>query len=521
MKMQFSDRNRAFKDALVLLIVGMAFWLIAIALNFHDHLDAFLHRYEAWQLDELFDAITITGLLALVYAGRRIHDLKTEIHVKNTIQSNMDWLSNHDPLTSLPNRRALLNHALLVEEQDRNTPHVIYSIDLDGFKKVNDLAGPQGGDILLRAVAKRLQTLLPDAGIFRLGGDEFLVVSHRQDAMDCLNLGHLIGQTLSAPYDVGGMTSEVGASIGFALYPENSADFNDAVHCADVAMYAAKKAGHNNVAAYERIMEDRVVRRAEVEMALKTAIREQSIVPYYQPVIDLKTGKVHGFEALARWKTGPSQYVAPSDFIEFAESAGLIVPLSESLLRQACLDALHWPDSVRLAFNISPTQFSDRQLGLRIMSILNETGYPPQRLEIEITETAIIHDVAAAASILRDLREAGIRLALDDFGTGYSNLSQLSQFQFDKIKIDRSFIINSERDSKYADIVRGIMGLSQGLGLATTAEGIEDRGQLAFLTDLGCDFGQGYLFGKGLPADQALALLLRDEDCPILRSFVA
>jgi diguanylate cyclase (GGDEF)-like protein len=518
---QSSDNNRAFKDALVLVVIGVFFWLFAFVTDFHDHLDRFLHSHENWQLDELFDAVNITGLLGLVYAARRISDLKAQIHLKNTVQANMDWLANHDPLTSLPNRRALQAFANTIEEQGHHKPLVIYSVDLDGFKKVNDLVGQQGGDILLRAVARRLQTILPDAKIFRLGGDEFLAINHRTADVNCRALGKLLSEALSAPYDVGGMTSEVGVSVGLSRYPDDSKDFTDAVHCADVAMYAAKKAGHNNVTAYERIMEDRVVRRAEMEMALKRAIREEAIVPYYQPVIDLKTGKVHGFEALARWKTGPSHYIPPSDFIEFAESAGLIIELSDSLLKQACLDALNWPVSVRLAFNISPTQFSDRQLGLRIMSILAETGYPPHRLEIEITETAIIHDITAADQILRELREAGIRLALDDFGTGYSNLSQLSQFQFDKIKIDRSFVINSDSDSKHADIVRGIMGLSQGLGLATTAEGIEDMGQLEFLKDLGCDFGQGYLFGKGLPADQALALLLRDEDCPILRSFVA
>jgi diguanylate cyclase (GGDEF)-like protein len=513
--------NRAVKDALLLAVIGVVLWFIAVSVNFHDHLDHVLHQHEAWQLDELFDAVNVTGLLGLIYAARRINDLKAEIRLKTRVESNMDWLINHDPLTSLPNRSALNAHADRIERSEQNKPYVIYSLDLDGFKKINDLVGHQGGDILLRAAAKRLQTILPNAKIFRLGGDEFLAISPRDATLDCLHLGRTISETLSAPYDVGGMTSEIGASIGFALYPDNSTDFNDAIHCADVAMFAAKKAGENNVIAYERIMEDRVVRRAETEMALKRAIRDQAIVPYYQPVVDLKSGKVHGFEALARWKTGPGQYIPPSDFIEFAESAGLIIPLSDSLLKQACLDALHWPDSVRLAFNISPIQFIDSQLGLRIMAILAETGYPPHRLEIEITETAIIHDVQAAADILRDLRKAGIKLALDDFGTGYSNLSQLSQFQFDKLKIDRSFVINACGDTKHADIVRGIMGLSQGLGLATTAEGIEDEQQLEFLKGLGCDFGQGYLFSKGLPAEQALVLLSQDGHCPTLQSSVA
>lgn len=515
MLMRLFHSNRALWDAVLLTLVGIVALILAIAINFHEHLDAFLHANENWQLDEVFTAVNIIGLLGLIYAARRIHDLNAEIRRRNEAEANMDWLANHDPLTSLPNRRALESRERLLQKRSKDKHHVVYSIDLDGFKKVNDLVGHQGGDILLRAVAHRLQSVLPDAEVFRLGGDEFLAVTHRPPQMNCLQIGQHIMQTLCVPYDVGGMTSEIGASIGFALYPDDSIDFNDAIHCADVAMYAAKKAGQNNVYAYERIMEDRVVRRAETEMALKRAIRDHSIVPYYQPLIDLKTGTVRGFEALARWKTGPGQFIPPSDFIELAENAGLIVELSDNLLRQACLDALHWPDTVRLAFNISPMQFIDRQLGLRIMKILNETGYPPHRLEIEITETALIHDVDMASRILRDLRETGIRIALDDFGTGYSNLSQLSKFQFDKIKIDRSFVMSFDSDKKQGDIVRAIMGLGQGLGVATTAEGIEDANQLEFLKNLGCDFGQGFLFGKALPADQASKLLTDTRDGPV------
>ncbi len=514
MQMRWLKNNRALRDAFVLAILGTLILSLAIVFDFHEHLDNFLHSHEYMQMDEIYDAINIMGVMALIYAVRRLIDQKDEIRRRNQAEANMDWLANHDPLTSLRNRRALESSERMLQDRDKDSHHVIYSIDLDGFKKVNDLVGHQGGDILLRAVAHRLQSILPDADIFRLGGDEFLVLAQRPAHMNCLQIGKHIMQTLCVPYDVGGMTSEIGASIGFALYPEDSADFNDAVHCADVAMYAAKKAGQNNVYAYERIMEHRVMRRAETEMALRRAIRDHVITPYYQPQIDLKTGRVHGFEALARWQTGPAQYVSPADFIELAESAGLIVELSDNLLRQACLDALQWPDSVRLAFNISPKLFIDRQLGLRIMTILAETGYPPHRLEIEITETALIHDVDAAVHILRGLRETGIRIALDDFGTGYSNLSHLSKFQFDKIKLDRGFVISFEKDTKQGDIVRAIIGLGQGLGAVTTAEGIETAQQLDFLKALGCDYGQGYLFGRALPADQAKERVQEAADKP-------
>lgn len=510
--MQSSPVNRSVQDAVFLVAVGIMIWLLAVAMNFHENLDQFLHTHEAWQLDEIFVALNVSGLLCLLYAVRRIGDLKTEIRLRNQLEANMDWLTNHDPLTSLFNRRALDVYGRMLNERRDGKCRIAYSINLDGFKKVNDLVGHQGGDILLRDVAQRLRQVLPDAESFRLGSDEFLAVSCCPVTADYLRIGQQIIQTLSAPYDVGGMTSEIGASVGYALYLGDSSDFNDVVHCAGVAMSAAKKAGPNNVFAYERIMEDRVVRRAETEMALKRAIRDHAIKPYYQPLIDLKSGEVRGFEALARWKTGPQSYIPPCDFIELAEHTGLIVELSDNLLRQACRDALHWPDSVRLAFNISPILFIDRHLGLRIMTILAETGYPPHRLEIEITETALIRDMNVAAGILHDLREAGIRIALDDFGTGYSSLSQLSKFQFDKIKIDRSFVMNFDSDKKQGDIVRAIIGLGQGLGVSITAEGIEDMRQLEFLKNLGCDFGQGYLFGKAIPADQALYLLSQQPD---------
>ncbi|MDQ0455330.1 putative bifunctional diguanylate cyclase/phosphodiesterase [Rhizobium paknamense] len=493
------------REALLLLAIGVLLLVFGTRIQFHERLDRFLHAHEEWQLDEIFTAFNIVGVFGLIYAWRRILDLKREIARRNRAEENIDWLAHHDPLTLLPNRRALEKAGLAGKQPAHG--YAVYSIDLDGFKRVNDLVGHHGGDLLLKEVAHRLNTLFTGALPYRLGGDEFLLIAERHPGMDCLRFGHKILRCLSAPYDVGGMTSEIGASIGFALYPEDSADFNDAVHCADVAMYVAKKSGRNSVFAFEKIMEDRVMRRAETEMALKRAIRNDSIVPYYQPLIDLRSGEIRGFEALARWEAGPNHIIPPSDFIELAEDAGLIVELSERLLRAACRDAMAWPDSIRLAFNISPIQLSDRQMGLRIMNVLMETGLPPQRLEIEITETALVRDMDSATAILGELQAAGIKIALDDFGTGYSSLSQLSKFRFDKIKIDRSFVTGFETDKKREDIVRAILGLGQGLGISTTAEGIEEDHQLDFLKSIGCDFGQGYLFGKPVSADETRQLL--------------
>ncbi|MCM2291656.1 EAL domain-containing protein [Allorhizobium sp. BGMRC 0089] len=507
--MRFSPipRTAAGRDALVLAVVGIGLWMLIVFLNINDVWDGLLSHQNLLELDELFDVAAFTGILGFIYAYRRLRDLRLEMQKRSQVESEKEWLANHDPLTLLPNRRALETLTSQGVNSQSDKRYVIYAIDLDGFKGVNDLIGHQGGDLLLRAVADRLQQGLPDSTVYRLGGDEFLVIAERQEGVDAGQAGLQLLKRISAPYDIGGMTAEIGASIGFALYPEDGNDLDDAAHCADVAMYVAKRSGRNHVYGFERIMEDQVLRRAETELALKNAIREGLIKPYYQPLIDLRSGRLRGFEALARWQTGPNNYVPPGDFIELAEAAGLIGELSDSLLRQACRDAARWPEALLLAFNISPTQLLDRGFVEKTCALLQETGFPPKRLELEITETALVRDTETVIAILTELQNRGVRIALDDFGTGYSSLSQLSKFQFDKLKIDQSFIAGVMSDKKQEDIVRAIMHLGKGLGIVTTAEGIERNQQLEFMKDLGCDIGQGYLFGKAMPADQTLDLI--------------
>tara|TARA_R110002124_G_scaffold144122_15_gene309066 strand:+ start:16881 stop:17738 length:858 start_codon:yes stop_codon:yes gene_type:complete len=247
--------------------------------------------------------------------------------------------------------------------------------------------------------------------------------------------------------------------------------------------------------------------RAQMEQALRIAVRRQEIVPYYQPLLNLVDGKLIGFEALARWQRENGEFTPPDVFIALAEDAGVITELSESLLRQACTEAQNWPNDTILAFNISPTQLTDRLLGLRIVQILAETGLSPHRLEIEIIESALVRDTETAIMIVADLHNAGIRVALDDFGTGFSSLSQLGTLSFDKIKIDRSFISDSEHDVKRRKIVNAIVNLGRGLGIETTAEGIETLEQYALMKEMGCSSGQGYLFSKARPASEVQALI--------------
>jgi EAL domain-containing protein (putative c-di-GMP-specific phosphodiesterase class I) len=276
-------------------------------------------------------------------------------------------------------------------------------------------------------------------------------------------------------------------------------------------MYDSKRHGRNTLRRFDRSMNETLTQRSAAEAALRDAIERREIVPHYQPLIDLETGRVRGFEALARWRGADGGMVPPTIFIELAEDAGLITRLSEQLLRQACVDARSWPTDTVLAFNISPTQLTDNLLGLRIVQILIETGLPPTRLEIEITETALVRDTTAASAILASLHEAGVSIALDDFGTGYSSLSQLSKLKFDKVKIDQSFVSSFEGDEKQEKIVRAIIGLGQGLGMVTTAEGIEDKAQFDRLRAMGCDFGQGYLFGRAIPQDAIAAFIASSE----------
>jgi predicted signal transduction protein with EAL and GGDEF domain len=298
--------------------------------------------------------------------------------------------------------------------------------------------------------------------------------------------------------------------------PNDGVRADDLVRRADRALYRAKAAGRSSVRFFEPEMDTHVERRIQIERDLRSAIASNGIVPHYQPLVSLDCNRIVGFEALARWKSGVSGFVAPDVFIPIAEEAGLINALGDQLFRRACLDAIAWPSTFVLAFNVSPIQLRDPTLGLRLLSILGQTGFNPRRLEIEITESALVENVSVAQIVIEELREAGVRIALDDFGTGYATLSQLLSFRLDKIKIDRSFVslLDKSEDSKV--IVRAVLGLAKGLGLTTTAEGIEDAGQLAYLKANGCTQGQGYLFSKAVPADEIAALINRPANYSVV-----
>ncbi|MDH6267784.1 diguanylate cyclase (GGDEF)-like protein [Rhizobium sp. SG_E_25_P2] len=502
-------KRRMHIEALALTGLGVVIWLAAIRHDAFETLAEFVETHESLEVDEVLTAVVVIGLLGLIYALSRLGELHGEIRKRSAAERDVNWIANHDSLTRLPNR-AGLNARLdaLANAMGPRGRIAYYSIDLDGFKRVNDLLGHQSGDEVLIAVAERLRAIFEPEDIFRLGGDEFVVIEKVRDLAEAAAKARRVTNFLCRSYELSSsMTAELGASVGLALDPDHIDRPKQGLLAADAAMYEAKKRGKGIAVVFEQEMKAALEQRAALEISLRDALKKCVITPHYQPLIDLKTGSLRGFEALARWMDNNGRQVSPIEFIGLAEETGLIVELSDQLLKRACRDAAKWPPHLRLAFNLSPAQFSDRLLGLRILRILAEEGLPPNRLEIEVTETAIVKDMEAAEAVLGDLNAAGIHVALDDFGTGYSSLSQLSRFKFDKIKIDRSFVSSFQDDERQEKIVRAMLGLGQGLGIATTAEGIETESQVRSLQALGCDFGQGYLFGKAMPPENIEAFI--------------
>ncbi len=421
-----------------------------------------------------------------------------------------ETMAQADPLTNLPNRRALAAKLRRYFEAGEQAPScALLIVDLDRFKPVNDLLGHMVGDLVLCAVAKRLQEAAARAGLVaRLGGDEFAVVIRLADGADARpaqDLARRIREALRAPILVADHRIEIDASIGIAL-SKDAADPTTLLSCADIAMYRGKKNQHDPVCLFEREMEGELRRRVGLEKALRRALQAGEIMPHYQPIIDLATRRLTGFEILARWRDPEIGPVSPEIFIPLAEQQGLILELSTAMLAQACRDAAHWPRDVNLSMNVSPVQLRDRRFPEVLLESLRTHGFPPQRLEIEITETALIGDVDEVRDILVRLRSAGIKVSLDDFGMGYSSLNHLRQFRIDKVKIDKSFTKTVFEDPESALIVRSVIHLARGLRLAVVAEGIEDERTAEMMGLMGCDLGQGYRFGKAVGGDEAAAL---------------
>jgi diguanylate cyclase (GGDEF)-like protein len=462
----------------------------------------------------LFGALVVISILYLGW--RRVRDQEREISRRIEAERRAHELAHTDPLTSLPNRRALERavKSACDAAPGAQEVHALFMIDLNGFKKINDVYGHPEGDEVLAIVAGRLREVTRDRDILaRLGGDEFAVVTHHLSGPEsATNIAVRIQTALEIPIQHGGHSHRVGAGVGVALIPRDGRTAEDIVRRADIALYRAKNDPHASIRFFEEEMDRHVRERDVIERELSAAIGTQALLPWYQPITDLKSGRIVEFEALARWSHPTLGEIPPDRFIPIAENCGLMNELSDWLLRCAAADAMSWPGDITLSFNISPTQLKDPTLALRVMNILADTGLSPHRLEVEITESAIVQDLDAARELLTSLREAGIRIALDDFGTGYSSLYHLRMFKMDKIKIDRSFVHAMEVEPESAAIVRALLGLGHGLGLTVTAEGVETQGELDALRLAGCEEGQGFLFSKAVRASETKAFFTTEGD---------
>jgi diguanylate cyclase (GGDEF)-like protein len=408
----------------------------------------------------------------------------------------------HDALTGLPNRTLLfdrLEHAL--SRRDSAALALLF-VDLDDFKTVNDTLGHQVGDTLLREIAPRITAAVrPADTVARFGGDEFVVLCEDLSGhSDAIRVASRVRNAFEAPFDVGGAPRRITASIGVAVSIDGDTDANALIRDADAAVYRAKDQGRGWIETHDEAAHELLIRRVEVEQELREALELGSFEPFYQPVVDLeRDGEAVGWEALARWPHPERGVISPDGFIDIAEETGLIVPLGEMILRRACATAVDWPGGGNVAVNVSPRQLAAGDLGTTIVRVLAETGLPPTRLTIELTETALFDTTPLAVRSLLELGNMGVHLVLDDFGTGYSSLSHLRRFRVDAVKIDRSFIAGIERPGHDQTIVRAVLSMAQEMEIEVVAEGVETIEQAELLHDLGCPLAQGYLFGHPEP----------------------
>jgi diguanylate cyclase (GGDEF)-like protein len=423
----------------------------------------------------------------------------------------IEYMAHHDSLTDLANR-VLLNERLenALDRVDRGEMVAVHHLDLDQFKAVNDTFGHPTGDKLLKIVAERLRGLVRDTDtIARMGGDEFVIVQAPiADPTDATALAQRIIRLMSEPYDIDGQQAVIGASIGIAVGPNDGLSSDKLLRNADLALYRAKGDGRGTFRFFEPTMDLQMQTRRIMEQDLRKALPAGEFELYYQPVVNLESNRITGFEALIRWNHPTKGMIAPASFIPLAEEIGFIVPLGEWVIRQACTTAARWPEDIHVAVNISAVQFRNSGLMQVIVGALAASGLHPTRLEIEITETVLLTNKEATLTVLHQLRALGIRIALDDFGTGYSSLTYLQCFPFDKIKIDRSFVKDITENTGSLNIVRAVAALANGMGMTATAEGVETREQLDTIKSEGCTEMQGFLFSRPLPAHEIERLFL-------------
>jgi diguanylate cyclase (GGDEF)-like protein len=434
----------------------------------------------------------------------------TDITKRAEAEAHVARLASEDSLTGLPNRRVFRTALDQISRQqecgeasDKHEFAVLF-LDLDRFKVVNDTLGHRIGDMLLQDVAMRLKGVLRvDDVLARLGGDEFAVVVRRVESREGLaTLANRLVESVVQPYEINDYRIRSSVSIGIAVGPNDGKNADDLLMAADLALYAVKGTSRGTFQFYHSSMNKDINDRRQIELDLREAIERKELKLHYQPIVNVRHNVVSGFEALARWRHPVKGMVPPAAFIPVAEDSGLIVPLGEWALMEACRNAAQWPGDLKVAVNLSPVQFTAPNLFDMIQQTLATTGLAPHRLELEITERIFMEDSDNTLATLRRIKQLGVRIAMDDFGTGYSSLSYLRSFPFDKIKVDRAFVSDLSERNEHVVIVQAVVSIARALGMTTTAEGVETEAQHQFLAALGCDEVQGYLFSAPVPVER-------------------
>jgi diguanylate cyclase (GGDEF)-like protein len=469
-----------------------------------DSLDQVSRVGLSHSLYELRDGRTVAVSLQTMDGGGWV-SIHQDITAQKRIEAELERLARHDALTGLANRSLFTEQAgaALARMRRDGEAFSVLMLDLDRFKTVNDSFGHPAGDALLREIAQRLLNTAREVDcVARFGGDEFAVLQApcKDQKSGAIALSDRILAAVTEPYDFNGRKLILETSIGIALAPQDGDDVDALVKHADLALYGAKTEGRNRYCFFTPAMEAEARNRRELEDDMRKALSRCEFELHYQTIVNLESRQCCGAEALVRWRHPERGVILPDCFIPVAEDSGLIVPLGEWILRQACADAVKWPPRFKVAVNLSPAQFKHGDLLGILTSALDDTGLPPERLELEITETVLLENDAENLAILRAIKDLGVAIVLDDFGTGYSSMTYLRMFPFDRIKIDQTFIQNMMHHAADAAIVCAIAGLGRNLGIATVGEGVETEEQLIALRAAGCQLAQGYLFSRPVPA---------------------
>ncbi len=452
--------------------------------------------------------VTITELARGGYVA--VHQ---NVTARRRAEQRLAHLTRHDPLTGLPNRVALR------EELERHLPRTrrgdeqaLLCLDLDRFGEINDTLGHAAGDRLLTLVAERLAACVRDSDVLcHRGADDFTVLQlGAAQPEGSTSLARRLIEAMAEPFVLDDLPVHLGLTIGVAIAPFDGDSPDELVRAADLALRRARAEGRGQFRYFEPSMDARMRERRQLEADLRAAIEHQAFVLEYQPQVGLADRRIVGLEALIRWNHPQRGRVSPADFIPLAEDTGLIIPIGQWVLRQACRDAAQWPTGVGVSVNLSPAQFRSRSLVADVVDALRDADLDPSRLCLEITETVLLNDTEESLAVLHELRRRGVRTAMDDFGTGYSSLGYLRRFPFDTLKIDRSFVRDIETNGDARAIIRAIVAMGRSLGMSTTVEGVETLEQLAVVRDEGCDDAQGYLFSRPRPLAALAPMLALD-----------